>query len=90
MSTSISLTINDYSMPDGFSGVLIETEKSTYNMFLSESLSDPERKAAFLHEMMHIYYREFLEDIPDINELENRIHNELPQLLDIVLHDDQE
>ena len=79
MKRDITLHISTAEMPTTVRGVSVPKRggsKDEFLIILNEGLSDSERTAAFLHEMLHIWHGDH-EAVTDVDLLEKIRHQEL-------------
>ena len=82
MNKSFKVSVIETSLPDSVRGVSAETEARGYTVILNRDLSEDEKAAAFLHEMLHIYHYDFNSGY-DVDQIETARNAELKRLLTI-------
>lgn len=60
-------------MPYGTKGFVHKTAEGSYIIYLNAKYGDSQNMRTYLHELEHIIYDDFCNDL-EINELENKRH----------------
>lgn len=70
-------------MPPKIHGCASPSSENEYNVYINGALTEAEKTASFIHEMLHIYNNDFYRDTP-AEEIEQNIHNQLREALKIL------
>ena len=83
-----NITMKLAALPETVHGVLQQTEKDTYTIFINSDQTDDERAAAFLHECLHIYHNDFASQ-ESADSIEKARHAELKRICEILDTEDK-
>ena len=83
MRKSFKVSIAETAFPEKVSGSVTEVEDGEYIICLHKGMTEDERTAAFLHEMLHIYHDDFRSGL-SVRQNEAERHAELERLLTIL------
>ena len=76
----IGIMFKEEKLPGTINGLTVERGKDAYMILLRDDMTETEKAAAFLHEMLHIYHNDH-ESGKSLDELEKERHAELLELL---------
>lgn len=82
MDRQIKIRLIEQPLPAGINAALHESDNDNYIIFVNSEKTADERAAAFLHECLHIYHRDF-DSTETADQIEHTRHNELLRLLKI-------
>lgn len=74
----LTILLENMDMPEEIQGATSK-KNDTFYMLINAKASKEEQAAAFLHEMLHIYRRDFESD-KSVDEIENSIRDDLRKI----------
>lgn len=82
MNKTFKVSIAEICLPEGVNGASAETAAGEYIVALRKGISETEKAAAFLHEMLHIYHDDFNSGL-NVKQIEADRHAELLTILSV-------
>jgi len=80
----MNIRIVEERLPETIKGFTGRKENDDYTILLNTELSDTEKAAAFLHEMLHIWHNDFASG-KSVDQIEQERHAEMEKIMEILL-----
>lgn len=83
MNKTFKVSVAEIDLPESINGAITETAAREYTIAIRKGMTEDEKAAAFLHEMLHIYHDDFNSGLK-ADQIESDRHAELERLLTIL------
>ena len=83
MNKTFKVSVVEMDLPEDVNGEIAKTAAQEYIIAIRKGITEDEKAAAFLHEMLHIYHDDFDNGL-NVHQIESDRHAELERLLTIL------